>query len=125
MSWILLIDDDEDMRESMSAVLELNGYKVKTAAHGRAALEVLRATPERPALILLDLMMPVMDGWQFRDEQLRDPALAAIPVVVVSGQGLLMRQPAMPGVADVLRKPFDIVDLLRSISANARPALHG
>ncbi len=80
---ILVIDDDEDLRETVAAILELLGYRVMSASGGRAALELLGSQP-LPDLILLDLMMPEMSGWQFRAEQLKRPELAKIPVVVVT-----------------------------------------
>ncbi len=88
---ILVVEDDLSTREALSMLLSAEGYGVSTAADGVAALEQLH-DGQRPGLILLDLMMPLMDGWQFRNEQLRDPGLANIPVIVCSaswraGQG--------------------------------------
>ncbi len=80
---ILVVEDDLSTREALSMLLSAEGYGVSTAADGVAALEQLR-DGQRPGLILLDLMMPLMDGWQFRHEQLRDPSLANIPVIVCS-----------------------------------------
>jgi CheY-like chemotaxis protein len=87
-SFILIIDDDEDIRETVAEVLAMNDYyRVETAANGRDALDKLRAGGRLPSLILLDLMMPVMDGWAFMDEFMKDARLAAIPVVVFSAHG--------------------------------------
>lgn len=83
MATILLVEDNDDIREMMAVALELGGYRVVAAPNGRAALEVLRHTP-RPSLILLDLMMPVMNGWEVCKALKGDPSLADIPVVVVS-----------------------------------------
>ena len=80
---ILVVDDDEDIRDSIQQALEDNGYRVVTARNGFEALNLLRAG-ERPSVILLDVMMPVMDGATFREEQRRDPELGAIPVVAFS-----------------------------------------
>ena len=80
---ILIVEDDEDLREMMAQLLALEGFKAETAANGREALAYL-ALGDRPDVILLDLMMPVMDGWEFRRQQVTDPALAAVPVVVLS-----------------------------------------
>lgn len=80
---ILVVDDDIDLRETLISVLEESGYDVVGAENGVAALSALRTGP-RPSLVLLDLMMPVMDGPTFRLEQLKDPAIADIPVVVIS-----------------------------------------
>ena len=79
-SGILVVDDDPDIRDSLREVLEDEGYGTSCVANGREALDFLRSG-KRPCVILLDLMMPVMDGWQFLEEQKRDPALAAIPVL--------------------------------------------
>src|SRR5262249_26330672 len=84
---ILLVEDDGDTRDGITPVLEGVGYKVESVTNGQEALDQLRTSTAPPCLILLDLMMPVMDGWQFRDEQQRDPFLSSIPVVVVSADG--------------------------------------
>jgi CheY-like chemotaxis protein len=84
---ILIVDDDNDVRAALSELLEAEGFSVEGAPDGREALARLRASKVHPAVILLDLMMPGMDGWDFRNEQMRDPQLAAVPVVVVSASG--------------------------------------
>jgi CheY-like chemotaxis protein len=84
---ILVVDDDPDIRESLREVLEDEGYAVTCVSNGREALDHLQKTAARPCVILLDLMMPVMDGWTFREHQLKDPALAEIPVYVISAAG--------------------------------------
>src|SRR3954449_12587291 len=80
---ILVVEDDKDLRESLCEALELEGYVAVSAENGQAALRHL-ATGAKPCMILLDLMMPVMDGWTFRQELLKDRALAAIPVIVMT-----------------------------------------
>ena len=80
--YILIVEDDFDIREALTQILEEEGYAVREAANGREALDV--AARELPSLILLDLMMPVMNGWQFRAEQIKDPRLAPVPVLVIS-----------------------------------------
>src|SRR5713101_10024038 len=80
---ILVVEDDESVRGAIAAFLEGEGYPVVEAEHGEAALRCLQSAGDF-CLILLDLFMPVMNGWGFRAEQLRDPALAAIPLVVVT-----------------------------------------
>jgi CheY-like chemotaxis protein len=109
MATILLVEDNDDVREMMAVALELGGYEVMSAPNGRAALDVLRCSP-RPSLILLDLMMPVMNGWELRSVLSRDPRLAAIPVVVVSAvtTDVSQRLPDTPFVP----KPVDIDNLL-------------
>jgi CheY-like chemotaxis protein len=80
---ILVVEDDRDLRSSLCEALELEGYVAVCAENGEAALRHL-ATGARPCVILLDLMMPVMDGWTFRRELQKDPSLAAIPVIVMT-----------------------------------------
>lgn len=81
---VLLVDDDATVRDSMKWLLELHGHPVVTAANGAEALDRLR-NGLRPRVILLDLIMPVMDGFEFREKQIQDAELAAIPVLVYSG----------------------------------------
>jgi len=80
---ILVVEDDRDLRDSLCEALRLEGYSAICAENGQVALRHL-ATGAKPCVILLDLMMPVMDGWTFRAEMLKDPALADIPVVVMT-----------------------------------------
>src|SRR5919201_836869 len=101
---ILLVEDEPSTRDAMTLVLELQGYKVVGAADGQQALDHLRGDG-RPCIILLDLMMPVLDGWGFRAQQQQDPALAAIPVIVVSADGAVGQKAASLGAASYLQKP--------------------
>jgi CheY-like chemotaxis protein len=110
---ILLVDDDEGLREALSEVLEAEGHAVDCAVHGGDALAKLQAG-RRPDLILLDLMMPVMDGWEFRRAQLADPSLADIPVVVITAAG---RLPRAIDARQVLRKPFRLDELFHALGA--------
>ncbi|HET9598138.1 MAG TPA: response regulator [Anaeromyxobacteraceae bacterium] len=103
---VLVVDDDPDIRSLISEMLSATGYEVSTAQHGREALELLRAQPF--GLVVLDLMMPVMTGWEFREAQLRDPEIAGVPVVVVSAA----RSPRPVPAAAFLAKPFDVDELL-------------
>ena len=80
---ILVVEDDEDAREAMVALLQMKGYRAVPAGNGREALDYLDQAPA-PDLIILDLWMPVMDGWHFRSEQTRNPRIAHIPVIVVT-----------------------------------------
>jgi two-component system response regulator MprA len=95
---------------------------VTTAEHGRRALELLRAGL-RPGVILLDLMMPVMNGWQFRDEQAHDPQLSPIPVLIISGDGRVAEKTTALGAAGYLRKPIDLDVLLGTVARFVRPEL--
>jgi CheY-like chemotaxis protein len=110
---IMVVEDDADHRAAITDVLEEAGYNVATAAHGRQALAELSSQP-RPALVLLDLMMPELDGWGFMEEVSRDPALSLIPVVVLSTGSKAMFD-AAPTAAGYLRKPLDSRQLLRTI----------
>jgi CheY-like chemotaxis protein len=79
---VLVVEDDHLIREAIAEALDEEGFDVVEAANGREALEKLHQ--ERASLVLLDLMMPIMDGWQFREAQLHDPEISNIPVVVLS-----------------------------------------
>jgi CheY-like chemotaxis protein len=83
---VLIVDDDSAVRTALKELFETEGYAVAVAANGRAALNHLSAGL-RPCVVLLDLMMPVMDGWDFRTEQLRDPSLTQIPVCILTAAG--------------------------------------
>ena len=108
---ILVVDDDRDIRDSLIETLEDHGYRAAGAANGIEALAVLRASPERPCLILLDLMMPVMDGQEFREEQLKNPVWAEIPVIVISAYGDVEAQ-ARTLSAEYMRKPLGLRPLI-------------
>ena len=115
MCRVLVVEDDEVTRESVAAVLHAKGHMVACASDGREGLRQLHE--HRPDVILLDLNMPVMDGWQFRKEQARDPTVAHIPIVVVSAR------PGPHGIeaAAILSKPCEVDELLRTLE---RVALH-
>jgi CheY-like chemotaxis protein len=104
---VLVLEDDGDIRDALTFVLRDRGYQVDSASNGQEALDQLRRG-SRANLIVLDLMMPVMDGWQFRHEQQRDPALAGIPVVIVSADGSVRHKAASIGAIDYVRKPIDL-----------------
>jgi CheY-like chemotaxis protein len=108
---VMVVDDDEDWRDAVVAFLAEYGFDPTGFANGRDALVALRRRAERPAVILLDLEMPVMTGWEFRREQLSDPGLAAIPVVVASA--------ADPRAIDAdafLAKPYESEELCRVLA---------
>jgi CheY-like chemotaxis protein len=113
---VLVVDDDDDTRLSIADLLTFEGCTVETAGDGRQALELLRgARPPSLRVILLDLLMPVMDGWQFRAEQLGDPRLASIPVVILSAASGAQEEAASLRANDYLVKPFDTLLLLSTI----------
>jgi CheY-like chemotaxis protein len=109
---ILIVEDDAGIRESMRELLEIEGYDVKTAVNGADALDKVAAL-DRPCLILLDLMMPVMDGWQFLEaiNAADDRGLGGIPVTVVSAAADLSQVKHRYG-CEVLTKPVNIDRLL-------------
>ena len=110
---VLVVDDDADSRALLEMALSLSGYTVETAVNGREALESARRNP--PRLILLDLAMPIMDGFTFRKEQLRDSALAAIPVICVSGRHDAARVSKRMHVAACIPKPFDLTTVIDQV----------
>jgi CheY-like chemotaxis protein len=112
---ILVVDDNLDLQEALGDVFEHSGYTAAFAGDGHEALAYLRSH-EAPGLILLDLMMPRMDGMQFRAEQLRDPALAGIPVVVLSADGKLEQKLKELAPAGCLPKPVDLGKLLETVT---------
>ena len=116
---ILVIDDEADLRETLSIILNEEGYEVMSAGNGAEALDRLRSGAP-PSLILLDLMMPVMNGWQFRAEQRQDPQLARIPVVIISADAGVETKAAPLEVADCLKKPLELATLLRTIERHCQ-----
>lgn len=114
---VLLVEDEADIREALIEVLGHSGFQVVGANNGVDALCYLRASPP-PALILLDLMMPIMDGWEFRRRQREDPALADVPVVVLSA--LDQTRAADLGGTAFLKKPLDFDRLLDLVRQHCR-----
>jgi CheY-like chemotaxis protein len=118
-SRILVVDDDPAIREILAELLADEGYRVDTAKNGADALGVLREGGSF-CVVLLDLMMPVMDGWEFRQAQKADPELDGIPVIVFSGTDNLARQVHDLSVAEYLEKPIDAERLLACIGQYCR-----
>jgi CheY-like chemotaxis protein len=108
---VLLVEDDPDVREEMALALEHAGYRVQGATHGAEALDILRREPLRPSVILLDWMMPVMDGIAFLGQTASDPRFGSIPVIVVSAVARMARIPTLC-VAAVVAKPVRLRTLL-------------
>jgi CheY-like chemotaxis protein len=113
---ILVVEDDPDVRESIVDALESQGYRVLAAAHGLEAIHLLRGEDRRPDVILLDMLMPVMNGWTFRAEQRKAPGTAAIPVIVITAYGVPQDRVLKMGVAAFLRKPIELDVLLETIA---------
>ena len=114
---ILVVDDDEDIRETLRVILELEDYQVLVASNGREALEVMRTN--RPQLILLDLMMPVLDGWEFVKELDKIPKLSDTPILVITAYADRARP--VPRSLLTLEKPVDISVLLEAIKRTCPP----
>ena len=104
---ILVVDDDHDVLEAMTMVLKSGGYAVTTAANGQVALDRLHQGL-KPSLIVLDLMMSGMNGWQFMAELHKDASLARIPLIIVSGGGYPAGEIDALGAVGYLKKPFDV-----------------
>lgn len=117
MPCVLIVEDDTDVREFMDVLLTTHGFETMTAANGREALERMRA--RRPCLVLLDLMMPIMDGWQFRAEQLREPDIADVPVVCVTAVAEQSERLERLN-APCLRKPVEFQALLDVVESACR-----
>ena len=119
----MIVEDDRDIRDAFKLLLEGEGYSVQAASDGDEALRILR-TGVRPCLILLDLMMPKMDGFQFRRDQQRDPTLSDIPVAVYSGMYDPTEYAPFLRAAAYLHKPIDSEALLKVVRAYAALARH-
>ena len=124
---ILLVEDDRDIRETVAEALADEGYRVEVAANGREALERLNGRETLPFVVLLDLMMPIKDGWSFWAELRANPRWARLPVVVISADANVKEKVAPLGPMAALRKPIRFDDLLsivarcRSTQANGQP----
>jgi two-component system, chemotaxis family, chemotaxis protein CheY len=113
---ILLVDDDPEIRSALTDLLTIAGYGVLEAANGQEALDLLgRPDEPLPCLIVLDIMMPILDGWEFRRRQIADPRLASIPVLVVTADTTAQRRPEARSVQSFLMKPADPDALLQAI----------
>lgn len=111
---VLLVEDHVDLRETLAEALELDGIATKAVGNGLEALDYLQSAP-LPKLILLDLTMPVMDGFKFREEQQKAVALKDIPVFVLSAEPGLDLKAKKMGVAGHMTKPVDLTALLRLV----------
>jgi CheY-like chemotaxis protein len=108
---LLIVEDDVELRKTLASLFEDLDYTVAAAANGQEALFYLQSAPA-PCLILLDLIMPVMNGWAFRSEQLDDPRLAVIPVVIISIINVTQEQGAVLNAVAYLGKPVDLTELV-------------
>ena len=117
---LLVVDDDPDLRETVADVLTGAGYIVETAANGALALDWLKQAGVLPDLILLDMMMPVMDGWAFSDAKRQVPELAPIPVIVFSAHADISDAVRDVDAVSSLKKPLGAKALLDAIANHVR-----
>jgi CheY-like chemotaxis protein len=116
---VLIVEDDEDIRTDLAALLAAHGYDTETAANGAEAIERMSISP--PCLVLLDLMMPVMDGWALRSEMTKLPAMADVPIVVLSGGSDVPTAAQTIGAVGFVTKPFKLRTLLDVIGQHCVP----
>lgn len=109
---ILIVEDAADIRYLLKSLFEAEGFLVDQAGNGQEALDILRQSMTLPSVILLDLMMPIMDGYEFRARQDSDPRLASIPVLVMTADGDINAKKTRLRAKEFLKKPVDINRLL-------------
>lgn len=114
MKTVLLVEDDQTLRTSLCELLESEGYKALAAGNGFEAVDLLRHEPH-PDLILLDLMMPVMNGWAFLKYRNEHSVLSSVPVVVTTGWKEVPGEAEVIGVQGYLRKPLDPKEVLETV----------
>ena len=107
---ILVVDDDDALRETLTDLLQLEGYRVVSASNGREALDLLERSP-RPCAMILDMMMPVMSGWELLDVVKHDSHLSSIPVTVVSATCDFA-----PLADEIVKKPIRVDALLHAVA---------
>ena len=112
---VLVVEDNSIQREGLASVLRNEGYRVLAAADGEEALKYLRGDPT-PDLLLLDMMMPQPDGWQYLGQLRRDPGMASVPIIITTGLGIASREWAISlGAAGLLCKPINFDELRREL----------
>lgn len=110
--YLLIVEDSKDILDLVLRFYRAEGYETVAARDGKEALDLLRSRPDLPAVILLDLMMPVMDGLRFREAQTADARLAAVPVVIMTADANAAEKAAEAGVRGYIRKPVELQVLL-------------
>lgn len=117
--YILLIEDDLDISEAIQSVLEAEGFRIKCKFNGKEAIEYLHETDNTPSLIILDLMMPIMNGYEFRLEQLKDKKISNIPTLLLSASGKYQEQEIDKlNFTESLKKPIDLEFLIEVVKRN-------
>lgn len=120
---IMIVEDDDSIRNDLGLILEMEGYEVCTAANGQEGLNVLKETKKVPSLIILDIMMPVMDGWTFRTEQLKLEGAANVPVIVMTADGHASEKATKMNAHGFIQKPIHSLDsFLETIVRFCKPA---
>ncbi|GIV98271.1 MAG: hypothetical protein KatS3mg057_2928 [Herpetosiphonaceae bacterium] len=114
-AYVLIVEDDFGIRDAVTQILEDEGYTVVGVTNGMEALDYLRNTPDVPALILLDLTLPLMSGWQFISMCQQDSALRSIPIMVMSADSSFLHTISATGAAGYLQKPIEINTLLDTV----------
>ena len=120
MRGVLIVEDDEDIRADLAAILRIKGFDVHEAANGREALDLL-VDKGVPCLIVLDLMMPVMNGWELRAALKADPRFSSVPVIIASGAGRLEDSGRTLDAVAMLAKPFELARLLELVGRYCDP----
>lgn len=112
---VLVVEDDRDIRRNLQTLLQSEGYEVVLTENGKIALDYLSQNKEAPHLIILDLMMPVMDGFEFRKIQQGDPNLSKIPVIIMTADGHIQEKMKRTEAYASIRKPADIDTILKTV----------
>jgi CheY-like chemotaxis protein len=115
-AFVLVVEDDADIRETVAELLVEEGYEVRSASSGLDALEWLRKGEAVPDVVLLDLMMPIMDGWTFYDHLQQEARWASLPIVVISADANVQEKAARLKPIACLRKPVGIDELLAVVA---------
>jgi two-component system alkaline phosphatase synthesis response regulator PhoP len=115
--YVLLVEDDIDISEAVESILQEEGYKIQCAFNGKEALEYLRTAKSNPELILLDIMMPYMNGYEFRECQLKDPKISSIPTIILSAAGKHEDIDKLH-FKETLKKPLDLDTLIDVVRRN-------
>ena len=121
LTTVLVVDDDAEIRQALAELLEDEDYGVRLAANGKEALELVSAGL-RPDVILLDVMMPVMDGWHFLSARLKYPELVEVPIIIISAGQEAEREAHKVGLFEVAKKPLHVDDLIQRIEDCRRRA---
>ena len=113
---VMVVEDDPMIRSSLVELLEAEGYQVVGVENGQAAMNHLKSGQALPSVILLDVMMPIMDGWQFRTQQLSDVKISKIPVIVVTADGNARDKAVVMNAQGWINKPFKIDEILDAVA---------